>query len=42
VAEGGKPTLTEFVKEGDTVSVTYKEAGGAKLASVIRITRKKP
>jgi Domain of unknown function (DUF5666) len=41
MAEGGKPTLSEFVKEGDTVSVTYKEAGGAKLASVIRITRKK-
>lgn len=42
VAEGGKPTLGEFVKEGDTVSVTYKDAGGSKVASVIRVTRKKP
>ena len=42
MAEGGKPTLAEFVKEGDTVSVTYQEAAGAKQASVIRITRKKP
>ena len=41
VAEGGKPTLGEFLKEGDTVSVTYKETGGSKLASVIRVTRKK-
>ena len=41
MAEGGKPTLGEFVKEGDTVSVTYKEAGGSKVASVIRVTRKK-
>jgi uncharacterized protein DUF5666 len=41
MAEGGKPTLGEFVKEGDSVSVTYKEAGGSKLASVIRVTRKK-
>jgi hypothetical protein len=41
MAEGGKPTLAEFVKEGDMVSVTYKEAAGAKQASVIRITRRK-
>jgi hypothetical protein len=42
MAEGGKPTLADLVKEGDIVSVTYKDAGGTKHASVIRITRKKP
>jgi hypothetical protein len=41
MAEGGKPTLTDFVKEGDTVSVTYREMAGAKHASVVRIVRKK-
>jgi hypothetical protein len=41
VAEGGKPTLSEFLKEGDAVSVTYKETAGTKLASTIRLTRKK-
>jgi hypothetical protein len=40
-AEGGKATITEFVKEGDTVSVTYHEAGGTNTASAVRITRKK-
>ena len=38
---GGKPTLGEFVKEGDTVSVTYHEDGSAKTASNVRIVRKK-
>lgn len=37
---GGKPTLAEFVKEGDTVNVTYHEEGGAKTASTVRIVRK--
>lgn len=41
MAEGGKTTLGEFVKDGDAVSVTYKDAGGSKVASVIRVTRKK-
>jgi hypothetical protein len=38
---GGKPTLSEFVKEGDTVSVTYVEEGGAKKASNVRMVQKK-
>jgi Domain of unknown function (DUF5666) len=38
---GGKPTLGEFVKEGDTVSVTYVEEGGAKKASNVRMVQKK-
>ena len=38
---GGKPTLGEFVKEGDTVSVTYSEDGGAKKASNVRVVQKK-
>ncbi|HEU4938616.1 MAG TPA: DUF5666 domain-containing protein [Vicinamibacterales bacterium] len=38
---GGKPTLGEFVKEGDTVSVTYVEEGGTKKASNVRVTQKK-
>jgi hypothetical protein len=38
---GGKPTLGEFVKEGDTVSVTYVEEGGAKKASNVRVVQKK-
>jgi hypothetical protein len=41
LAEGGKPTLTDFVHEGDTVAVTYHETAGTKHAGVIRITRKK-
>jgi len=40
-AAGSKPTLDQFVKEGDTVSVTYKEAAGAKVAGTIRVTHKK-
>src|SRR3954467_12988438 len=38
---GGKPTLSEFVKDGDTVSVTYHEEGAAKTASTVRIVKKK-
>ena len=38
---GGKPTLGEFVKEGDTVAVTYMENGGAKKAEKVRIVKKK-
>ena len=38
---GGKPTLSEFVKEGDTVGVTYHDMGGTKTASVVRIIKKK-
>jgi plastocyanin len=36
-AEGKASTLTEFVKVGDAVSVTYKEMGAAKLASEIHV-----
>jgi hypothetical protein len=42
VDAGGKPTLGEFVKEGDTVTVTYLEEGGAKKASNVRVVQKKP
>ena len=38
---GGKPTLGDFVKDGDTVSVTYMEEGGAKKAEKVRIVKKK-
>jgi hypothetical protein len=38
---GGKPTLGDFVKDGDTVSVTYHDAGGTKTASTVRIVHKK-
>jgi hypothetical protein len=38
---GGKPTLGEFVKEGDTVSVTYHQDGEAKTATQVRIVKKK-
>ena len=41
MGEGGKPTLSEFVREGDTVSVTYREVDNTKHAAVIRITRRK-
>ena len=40
-SEGKKTTLTDFVHEGDTVSVTYHEADNAKVASVVRVTKKK-
>ena len=38
---GGKPTLTDFVHQGDTVAVTYHEMAGTKHADIVRITRKK-
>jgi len=38
---GGKPTLGDFVKDGDTVTVTYHESGETKTASTVRIVRKK-
>jgi hypothetical protein len=38
---GGKPTLGDFVKDGDTVSVTYHDMGGTKTASTVRIVQKK-
>lgn len=38
---GGKPTLPDFVHEGDDVAVTYHEVAGTKQATLVRITRKK-
>jgi len=38
---GGKPTLGDFLKDGDTVSVTYHDMNGAKTASTVRIVQKK-
>lgn len=38
---GGKPTLADFLKDGDTVSVTYHDMGGTKTASTVRIVQKK-
>ena len=38
---GGKPTLTDFVHEGDSVNVTYHDMGGTKSASLVRIIIKK-
>lgn len=38
---GGKPTLTDFVHDGDTVNVTYHDMGGTKSVSLIRIITKK-
>ena len=40
-AEGSKPTLSDLLKEGDTVSVTYHDAAGTNHASVVRVVRKK-
>jgi uncharacterized protein DUF5666 len=37
---GAKPQITDFVSTGDTVSVRYREEGGAKLASEVRVTKK--
>jgi hypothetical protein len=38
---GGKPTLGDFLKDGDTVSVTYHDMNGSKTASTVRIVQKK-
>jgi hypothetical protein len=40
-SEGKKPTLSELLHEGDTVSVTYHDVDGTKHASVVRITKRK-
>jgi hypothetical protein len=40
-AEKGKPGLTDFLGEGDRVSVTYHEVGATRLASMIRVISKK-
>ncbi len=40
MAAGGKPTLSEFVHEGDTVSVKYHDMGGMKHAASVRVTKK--
>ena len=37
---GAKPQITDFVQTGDTVSVRYREDGGAKVASEVRVTKK--
>jgi hypothetical protein len=37
---GGKPTLSEFVHMGDSVTVTYHDTGVAKMASNVRVTKK--
>jgi len=38
---GAKPTITDLVHDGDSVSVTYHDMEGTKHASVVRIVRKK-
>lgn len=37
---GGKPQITDFVQTGDTVTVRYREEGGMKHASEVRVTKK--
>jgi hypothetical protein len=37
---GTKPQITDFVQTGDTVSVRYREDGGTKHASEVRVTKK--
>ena len=37
---GAKTPITEYVHQGDTVSVTYHESGGAKQAASVRVTKK--
>jgi hypothetical protein len=39
-AAGGRISITDLVGKGDTVSVTYREAGGTMNASQVRITIK--
>lgn len=41
-AEGKAPMLTEFVKVGDEVTVTYVDKGADKLAENIRVNRAAP
>ena len=41
-AEAGvKTPITDFVHQGDTVSVTYHESGGAKQAASVHVTKKR-
>ncbi len=37
---GGKPTLSDFVHSGDSVTVTYHDTGVAKMATNVRVTKK--
>jgi hypothetical protein len=37
---GGKLTITEAVKEGDKVTVSYHDVGGSMHASTVRVTAK--
>jgi len=37
-ADGKTPTLPDFVKNGDTVTVTYHDMAGSKHAAMIRVT----
>ena len=37
---GGKVTLSEFVHNGDSVTVTYHDTGVAKMASKVHVTKK--
>lgn len=39
--KGKESTLKDFLAEGDSVDVTYKDMNGTKRASLIRITRRK-
>ena len=39
-AVGQKTVITDFVSDGDSVSVSYHETGGTKHASQVRVTRK--
>lgn len=38
---GKKTVITDFVADGDTVRVSYKEMGGMKHASEVRVTKKR-
>jgi hypothetical protein len=37
---GEKPAITDFIKTGDTIEVTYRDSDGKKLASAIRVVSK--
>lgn len=39
-AAGQKTVITDFVAIGDTVAISYQEAGGAKTARSVRVTQK--
>jgi hypothetical protein len=36
-ARGGKPTIVDLLKEGDRVTVTYRDMGGTMRASTIEV-----